>query len=147
MQAIAGTTLVQQAGMSLQNYKAGLLPHGWLECVNALVCLRLPFLDSHANPTQKPTLNLLASPTNADPALNAMSLAVGRYYDEKHGRAYFFNVHTKKCTWKPPRTNPAAIRQAAERDGFLCDDQAAQEDAVCIGWNLSTHKIAVNADL
>lgn len=31
LQALVGTTLVQQAGMSVMNAKTGALPHGWLE--------------------------------------------------------------------------------------------------------------------
>ena len=31
LQTLVGTTLVQQAGMSVKNAKTGALPHGWLE--------------------------------------------------------------------------------------------------------------------
>ena len=65
LQTLVGTTLVQQAGMSVKNAKTGTLPHGWLE-----------------------------------------------YTDERSGRPYYYNVHTRTTTWYKPKNDD--VSDAAE---------------------------------
>jgi len=99
LQTLVGTTLVQQAGMSVKNAKTGVLPHGWLE-----------------------------------------------YSDERSGRAYFYNVHTKTTTWyKPKKDDVAEAAKASEVLKGKEGDRASAEDSENVNLNveLKTHTVAM----
>lgn len=103
LQALVGTTLVQQAGMSVKNAKTGVLPHGWLE-----------------------------------------------YTDERSGRPYYFNVHTRTTTWYKPKKDD--ISDAAKAADFLRapsgaskGSAAAETDSeVKLDFDVKTHTVAMS---
>jgi len=98
LQTLVGTTLVQQAGMSVKNAKTGVLPHGWLE-----------------------------------------------YTDERSGRAYFYNVHTKTTTWyKPKKEDVAEAAKASDLLAAKSPDRGSEtEENVNLTVEVKTHTVAM----
>jgi len=97
LQQLVGTTLVQQAGMSVKNAKTGVLPHGWLE-----------------------------------------------YTDERSGRSYYYNVHTKTTTWYKPKKDDVS-EAAKASDVVKRSEEAADkgEAEVKLDFDVQTHNVAM----
>ena len=97
LQTLVGTTLVQQAGMSVKNAKTGALPHGWLE-----------------------------------------------YTDERSGRSYYYNVHSKTTTWYKPKKDEVA--EAAKNADFIRPSRQSasdHEEEVKLDFDVQTHNVAM----
>ena len=88
---MVGSTIVQQAGLSVMNAQKGVLPHGWLEYTDEASNLPRARLE--------PSSSLPGSVSDPRPCLWAVPR---RYTDEASGRSYFYNVHTKVTTWYKP---------------------------------------------
>lgn len=97
LQTLVGTTLVQQAGMSVKNAKTGTLPHGWLE-----------------------------------------------YSDERSGRSYYYNVHSRTTTWyKPKKDDLSDAAKAAEFIHKPAGHSEREEEHVQLDFNVDTHNVAM----
>ena len=101
LQTLVGTTLVQQAGMSVKNAKTGTLPHGWLE-----------------------------------------------YTDERSGRPYYYNVHSRTTTWYKPKKDD--LSDAAKTADFInkpdrtSGSSGSGEQEVKLDLQIETHNVAMS---
>ena len=94
---LVGSTIVQQAGLSVMNVQKGTLPHGWLE-----------------------------------------------YTDERSGRSYYYNVHSKTTTWYKPKKDEVA--EAAKNADFIRPSRQSasdHEEEVKLDFDVQTHNVAM----